>query len=280
MKGPYPPPYHILSDLGLQIDRRDGDLRVSLPVHEHLLDAGASLRAGILGVALDVFAGNLAVEAARPDWALTSELSLHRLAPISEGTLVVTGYALRAGRTQVVIEATARSEGGGSGDPVRNAFGTIGFTRVPRRADTPDSPGSPGSPGDSPDVFHFGDPGARLDAPLLDAIGMRELDAAAGRLEIPLTPYVKNSVGGLQGGVVTSLVDAAAAAAGAALFAAPACVEDFATRFLALGRGGPIRSHATLLRRSDDTALFRIELRDAGQEDRLVTVATATVRAA
>jgi uncharacterized protein (TIGR00369 family) len=269
MTEPYPPPHHVLSDLGLQIDRRNGELRVRLPVHEPLLDDHGALRAGVLGMAFDVFAGNLAVDAARPDWALTSELTLHRLRPIGSGSVVVTGRALRAGRTQLLIEALARKEGDGNASL---ALCHIGFTRVARRPDTPESPSDP------PDVFHFGDPGARVTAPLLDAIGVSVMDVAAGRLELPLTPYVRNSVGGLQGGAVVTLVDAAAAAAASTVLGGKASVDDLATRFLALARAGPVRSHAEVLRHGDGSALLRIELRDAGQDDRLVTVATALAR--
>lgn len=268
MTAPYPPPHHVLSDLGLQIDRRDGALRVEMPVQEAGLDAGGGLRAGLLGVAFDVFAGNLAVDAARPDWALTSELALHRLAPLAKGALVVTGRALRSGRTQLVVEADTSDAAGGR----RCASGTIGFTRVPRREDTPQPPDDP------PDVFRFGDPERRLAGPLLETLGVREIDGAEGRLEMPLSDYVRNSVGGLQGGVVTCLVDAAAAAAGSHLLGAPACVEDLAVRFLALAREGPVCARATLLRRRGDEGLLRVELRDAGQDDRVVSVATASAR--
>jgi acyl-coenzyme A thioesterase PaaI-like protein len=264
----YPPPHHVLSDLGLQIDRTGGELAVRLPVTPYLLDAAGTLRAGVLGVVFDVFAGNLAVDSARPDWALTSELSLHALRPIEKGTLVVTGRALRAGRTQLVIETEARCDASGA---ALCALGHIGFTRVERRADTPESPVDP------PDVYTFGDAGASLDVPLLEALGVRPAtgpDAAPGRLELPLSDYVRNSVGGLQGGAVVSLADAAATHAAGPGSAA----RDVAVRFLALGREGPIRTEPAVLRRGDGEMLLRVALHDRGQDDRLVSVATATVR--
>ena len=183
---------------------------------------------------------------------------------------VVSGRALRAGRTQLVIEAEARDDGGGP--PL--ALGHIGFTRVARRDDTPESPSDP------PDVYSFGDAGVMLDEPLLEALGVVVIDASAGRLELPLSPYVRNSVGGLQGGAVVTLVDAAATAAAGARLGAPATVEDLSVRFLALGRGGPVRSSAAVLRENGDALLLRIELRDVGQDDRLVAVATAIAKAA
>ncbi|MGH0029610.1 MAG: hypothetical protein ACQGVC_07460 [Myxococcota bacterium] len=268
----YPPPHHLLSDLDFEVDRSGGDLQVRLPVTPALLDAAGSVRAGVLGLALDVFAGGLSVEAAAPDWALTSELTLHALRPCGAGRLVVTGRALRAGRTQRVVEARVHEAGRDA--PV--AIGHVGFARVPRRDDTPPSPEEPGG------VYTFGDGGTPLAGSLADALGIRRVDAAgdAGALEIPVAPYVQNSVGALQGGVVVTLIDAAACAAGEHDLAAPVVAVDVGTRYLALGRAGPVRSETELLRRDADEALYRVALRDVGQQDRLIDVGTARVRRA
>ena len=266
VNAPYPPPHHLLSDLGLEIDRRGGDLCVRLSVSEPLLDASGAVRAGVLGLALDVFAGTVAVDAARPDWALTSELAVHRLAAGGGDRLEVRGRVLRSGRTQLLVEADVR------GDDVAVAFGQIGFTRVPRRDDTPDPPR------DDQSVFRFGPGGAQLAEPLLDALHVVVRDEPGGELELPLSPYVRNSVGGLQGGVTTVLADAAASAAAASRLGPSARVEELSTRYLALGREGPVRSRVRALRASDGEALLRVELRDAGRDDRLVAVAVASAR--
>ena len=52
---------------------------------------------------------------------------------------------------------------------------------------------------------------------------------------------------------------------------------DLSVHFLALGREGPVRSRASLLRHDGNGALFSVELRDAGHEERLAAVATARV---
>jgi uncharacterized protein (TIGR00369 family) len=113
--------------------------------------------------------------------------------------------------------------------------------------------------------------------PFHQAIGLRVLDAASGALEIPLAPYVVNSVGALQGGVVVALADASAEHAGRALLGREVATSDLSVHYLALGREGPLYTRAALLRRDADAALFSIELRDAGQDGRLAAVATARV---
>ena len=90
-------------------------------------------------------------------------------------------------------------------------------------------------------------------------------------------PYVLNSVGALQGGLVVALADASAECAGRALLGREVATCDLSVHFLALGREGPFRTRARLLRRERDAALFSVELRDMGQDERLGAVATARV---
>lgn len=267
---PYPPPRHLLRDLDLSVDRRGGAPEVRLPVLPGLLDAAGSVRAGALGLALDVLGGAISIQAAQPDWALTSDLSLWLLRPCAGGSVCVRGQALRAGRTQLVVEAEIRAETGEEAAPL--AHGQLGFTRVPRRDDTPPVPEEPG------DVHSFGAGAPRLAVPLLEALRLSALDPAEGRVELPLGDYVTNSVGGLQGGVVTMLLDAAAVAAGDALLGGPTAVADLSVRYLALSRVGPARTRARCLRSDAREALLRVEVLDAGQQDRLASVGTARVR--
>ena len=46
---------------------------------------------------------------------------------------------------------------------------------------------------------------------------------------------------------------------------------------LPIGRHGPLRTRVRVLRSTRDEALLRVESRDARAEDRLCTLATATV---
>jgi uncharacterized protein (TIGR00369 family) len=259
--GDYPPVHHLLRDLRLAIERRDGALRITAPVVPQLFDSAGAVACGALGVAVDVYGGNHAIFDAAPDWALTAALSLQRLRACTAGPLVVSGRALRAGRTQIVIEAVVHDA-----RPGPHAVGRMTFSRIPRREDTPAAPETPAP------SLSFATEDSRLDRPLHAALGLRIENAAEGRAVLDLTPYVRNSVGGLQGGVVVALVEAAAEAAARA-HVPESSVLDLDVQFLALARGGPIRAHATRLRAVGPTALWRVEVFDAGQQDRLTSVA-------
>ena len=64
---------------------------------------------------------------------------------------------------------------------------------------------------------------------------------------------------------------------GAARLGRPVATRDLSVHFLAIGRVGPMRTRAWLLRETGEALLLRVEARDAGAEDRLCTIATATV---
>jgi acyl-coenzyme A thioesterase PaaI-like protein len=264
----YPPPQHLYRDIHLAVDQRAELPIVRVPVVPHLLGPGGGVRTGVLCVALDVFGGNLAVEAAAPDWALTAQLELHVLAPLRAGVITVTGRPLRAGKTNLVAEAWIRA---GDGDGPACAAGRLTFTRVPARGGEPPRARRGGL------LYEFAEGNEELRVPFPDAVGLRVRDAAAGDVEIALVPYVHNSVGALQGGMVVALAEASAEHAGRALLGGDAVTTDISLHFLALGKQGPIRSRATLLRRDADSALFSVSLHDAGQDDRLASVATARV---
>lgn len=155
------------------------------------------------------------------------------------------------------------------GAPV--AVGRLTFTRVPARG------GEPPRERRSGQLYAFAEGNEKLTAPFLEAVGLRVLDAEAGAVEIALVPYVHNSVGALQGGLVVALADLAAENAGRALLARDVVTTDLSVHFLALGREGPVRSRASLLRHDGTGALFSVELREAGHEERLAAVATARV---
>jgi acyl-coenzyme A thioesterase PaaI-like protein len=268
----YPPPRHFLRDLHLEVDQRGELPVVRVPVVPELQGPGGAVRAGVLAVALDVFGGNLAVEAAAPDWALTALLELHVLAPLREGVIAVTGHPLRAGRTSLVAEARIDAGEAASREAgAARASGRMSFTRVPTRGGEPPRARRGGL------LYSFAEGDEKLRAPFHEAIGLRVLDAAAGELELDLAPYVVNSVGALQGGLVVALASAAAEQAGRALLAREVASSDLCVHFLALCRAGPLRARAARLRHDDGAALFSVELCDAGQEDRLCAVASARV---
>lgn len=267
MAADYPPPHHLLRDLRVEIVRRAGGVAVRAPAAPGVCGPGGGVGAGALGVVLDVLGGNLAIEAVRPDWALTSSLELHRLRPTRGDAIEATGRPLRAGRTQVVVDAEVAGPDGPA------AVGSITFTRIARRDETPEY-AAPES-----ERTAFAREGSGLDGPLREALGIRTLDPAAGALEMDVVPYVRNSVGALQGGALVALVVEAASAAAAPVLRGAAQAEclDLRVHFLALGREGPIRSRTALLARGPGDARLRVDLVDAGQDGRLVASAFARV---
>jgi acyl-coenzyme A thioesterase PaaI-like protein len=90
---------------------------------------------------------------------------------------------------------------------------------------------------------------------------------APGVVEIERTPFVLQAAGSLQGGVVAVLGELAAES----LTGSP--VLDLDVRYLSAVRVGPGRATATEL----GGGLVRVEVRDAGRDDRLTAIVAARV---
>jgi acyl-coenzyme A thioesterase PaaI-like protein len=103
---------------------------------------------------------------------------------------------------------------------------------------------------------------------LLEAIGCEEVRAERGLTRTPLTPYVRNSFGAMNGGVVAALVEAAAVA-----LTDGGEVHDLAIHYLAQGRTGPIETRGRLLRSDPTRRTARVEVVDLGEEERTMAVA-------
>jgi acyl-coenzyme A thioesterase PaaI-like protein len=93
-------------------------------------------------------------------------------------------------------------------------------------------------------------------------------------------PRVRNSLGALNGGLLTATIDAACADAASTILGRPAASVELHTAFLELGRVGPVQARAVVL---DDTdaahdlgrATLSVEVVDRGNDDQLLTHATA-----
>ncbi len=265
----YPPARHVLRDLGLWSEAGAEPPCAGIPVTPALFGATGACSAGALGVLVDAVAGGAALRAAPTSWIATSDMRLHWLAPVRGGELVARARPLRSGRTNIVLEVEVHAE------DALVAHAAVAFSRLEAQGEYQQRPR-----GERLGRVAFAAEGAGFERPWGEAMGVRVRDAAAGAVELALGPYVGNSLGGLQGGVAVALLDLAAEAAGLAWLGRPVATRDLAVHFLAIGRAGPLRTRATLLRRSQGEALLRIESRDAGADDRLCTVATATVGAA
>jgi acyl-coenzyme A thioesterase PaaI-like protein len=213
-----------------------------------------------------------------PDWLATADLTVQLVGPVVGPSVEARGSLVRRGRTTLVVEAlvvpvdedgTDLVIDGRTPDPV--AWASMTFAVLPAR--NPDS--SVQQAAELPTRWAFG--GGGLDLPILDALPVTVLDAAAGALSVPARPYLHNSFGAVQGGVMALLCEAAGATAltaargdgGSAMV-----VTDLQIAYLALGRVGPIASAVRVLEPgADGRAAAVVELRDAGADGRLCTVA-------
>ena len=266
MPGDYPPADHVLRDIGLWSDPSSDPPIAGLPVQPAICGVTGACSAGALAVLLDVVAGVGALRAAEAGWVATSDLHLHWLRPVRSGDLVASTHALRSGRTSVVLEVNVEL----AGEPV--AYGALGFARLEARGELQTRPRA-----ERAGRFECGVPSSGFDRPWAQHMGVRIRDASAGVVELPVTPYVGNSLRGLQGGISVALLDFAAEAAGTALLGPGVATRDLAVHFVAIGRKGPLRTGVQLLRRDGGGALFRVESRDLGADGLLCVLGSARV---
>ncbi len=98
---------------------------------------------------------------------------------------------------------------------------------------------------------------------------------AAGVIELPLSEYVVNSMGAIQGGMVAAAADAAAEHALHAACGGPVEIVDLQITYLALAKVGPIRTRTRVLSATTEFGTAHVEIVDTGAAERLTTVARA-----
>lgn len=234
-------------------------LVVSSTPRAHELHHGI-LRLSVLAFLVDVSAG-VTLDTDPDAWTFTTDLSL-RMRPVpapasvsASTTLLREGKRSAHGLVHVV-------DGGGA----EVAAGAIGFAHVPRK------PGDPPKPIVSPQAVaeRFSD-AERLGAPLREEAGIVVLDAAAGVVEIAVTPDVCNPAGTLQGAMVALVAEAATEDLVAARLGGPVVVTDIDLRYLMQSGTGPVRSRCRPLGDAPDAPL-EVQLVDTAT-DRVTTLA-------
>jgi len=278
----YPPPDHILRDLGIRVDVPSASTAVArLPWTPQVAGADGGVRAGVLAVLVDLAAGAAAVRVLHPDWMATADLVVQLGRPAIGSWVEARAEVVRRGRTTLVVEAGVLAGDGDGRGPAggrRVGMGTVTMAVLPARRDGPGPPGDPTFPSRS----EFGADG--LTRPLAEVVGVRTVEEASGRLSMPVVPYVHNSFGAAQGGVMALLGELAAlgalgAGAGPAGLPPAGTVTDLEVAYLALGRVGPIVSEARVLASSGGGGRAVVELFDAGADGRLTTRCNVAVAA-
>lgn len=262
----YPPDVHLLADLGVEIDADEERTAARIPVTPELLGPDGGVHAGVIATLVDIVGGVIAVRVLHPDWMATADMSLQVVRPATGPVLEAQGTVVRHGRTTLVLEVFV-FDVPDDGEPV--AWSTLTFAVLPRAADAPEPDDLPGLPRRSV----FGP--AQLAVHVLEAVSIADAGGAEG-MTMPVGDYVRNTIGGLQGGVVALFAEVAGARAVAAALGTgrPSVAVELQVSYIALGRVGPMVARVRSVTADPTTGSGRgvVELRDAGADDRLTTV--------
>ena len=263
--GAYPPHRHVLRDLGLESHGGDGiTARAWIEVTDHTRGPSGLTHPGALATLVDAVGGGLAATAARPDWIATADLTLHLIPRPEVHRVGAEARVLRKGRTTVVIEVDLTTE---TGDEL--GLATMTFAILARREGNPVITGA--------GITHttMAIPGSGFREPLEHATGLTNMDRAAGCVILPLTDYVRNTLGAVQGGMMAMTAAAAAERALTSAIGHSINVVDLQVTYLALAKVGPVATRATVLASSPTTGTVDVELMDTGADDRVTTIVRA-----
>jgi acyl-coenzyme A thioesterase PaaI-like protein len=201
------------------------------------------VRASVLATMADVYTGVLAGAAVSPRTALTVDLTLRILGDVGAERYDVVARVLRSGQRTTVAEAEFFNPQTGE----LMAFSHATFMASPRPQDLINLPRAHVSVG-------------TMQRPIAEELGI--VVSAPGEAEVVRGAYVNQPTGTIQGGVLAVLAEVAAESLTSRR------VVDIELRYLSAIRVGPARAVARSL--NDETV--RVEVRDAGNEDRLTTV--------
>lgn len=247
---------HVLQDLGWVVTRAadDADALVgsaTVTPEMHVPGTG-QLRLSILAAWADVVAGHLAAFTIHPRVPVTLELDVHLFVPPpGAGTVSGVGRIVKAGRSVFVASVDFSAE---NGDPI--GFAAASFMPAPDARLTIDVPLSvdrpPATPAPAPLAVPFAErAGCAVRGPGVAVLGHSEESLNASNT--------------LNGGLI------ALACEEAALSLSPGTtLASLDLRYLQPVRVGPAVAEAQVRH-----GLGRIEVRDAGNENRLCVVATS-----
>ena len=236
------------------------------------IDVGKCLRGptdlphpGALATLVDAVGGGLAATAARPDWIATADLTMHVVPCPGVTRVQASGRVLRAGRTTVVIEVDITSS---EGDALGMA--TMTFAILPRRDGNPVI-----DPVGATRRTTMARPDSGFTQSLETTTGLRVIDDATGAVQLPLTDYVRNTLGAVQGGMMAMTAAVAAEHAMSTAAGTHIDVVDLQVTYLALAKVGPVASTVRILDNQPDFATAHVELTDAGADGRVTTIVRA-----
>ena len=237
--------------------------RVHLEPYPQLCANGV-VRISVWVLMADMMGGWEAESHAANDWVFTTDLSVR--APILRTPKRVEGTAsaLRIGKGNVAAEVTMHDDTG-----ELFAYSHVGFIRMPRR------PTDPPKPIMTESAQKWGQR-KLLTSLLAEAAGAQVIDPVMGHVEVALDDTLRNPAGAMQGAMVALVGELAAEELAAHHLGGPHVVTDIDIRFLAMGRVGPVYSRAAFVG-PPSLGSIRVELRDRGNADRLMSAILARV---
>jgi acyl-coenzyme A thioesterase PaaI-like protein len=208
----------------------------------------------------DVLIGLLASHQTAPRISITTDLSVHMVGEMPvDGELRLGSRLGKVGRSMTVGETEVHCAR--TGELIAVAIGT--FQASPRPQDVADPSFRTMIQRPAPDV---------VEPTLAAQVGIRV--PGPGFAELDMRPDLLNATESLQGGLVALIGEVAAQSAAEASLGKPAVVDSLEVHYLAAARAGPFQARARLL--SPDVA--RVEVRDPGRENRLVSLIIAGTR--
>jgi acyl-coenzyme A thioesterase PaaI-like protein len=269
-----------ISDLDITTEQLSAtSARSMAPVTDAVRDASGAAGLGYLVGLVDVNTAMVGLCASQPDWTATADLMLHEAAPLVDGPTILESHLTRAGSRLIVVgvdiyDGAGLTDMDDLGDPIaltRVATGLVTFARVPASTSSASATWDPMS---TIGVRRHPERVGGLPVePLLSRIGLTVVDTASGVVELANSPYVQNSRGRINGGVLGMVFQGAAEAA------APGYAgSDIHIHYLASARVGPLRTETVVLREVDDHLVCRVMSMDAGADDLIVAQATVTLQ--
>ena len=242
---------HVLLDLGWATTRSGDELHGSAPIVDEMHVPGTEhLRTSILATWADTLAGLLVVDAISPRVPVTLELDIHLFRPApGSGVVHGVGRIVKSGRSVIVAGVDFTDDDGG---PI--GFGAASFMAAPDTSVVFTSPTS---------VDHPIAERSRLEVPFAERAGCER--QSPGVAVLARSDQVFNASDTVNGGLI-----ALTAEEGALSLSPGASLASLGLRYLQPVRIGPAVAEAEV---SD--GLGRIEVRDAGNDNRLCVLATS-----
>lgn len=227
--------HSVPSRLGTSAHYEDGVFTMSLEPTAEVLHHGI-VRASAVAFLIDALAG-ITLDQDGGAWTLTTDLSM-RMRPVpAPARLLATNTIVRQGRRSATSTVDVVDDAG-----ALVATAAIGFAKIPRKEGDPPKPTV--SFEDAARIFQDR---PTLDLPLRAAAGLRSIDAAAGVVEVDVTPALQNPAGTLQGAMVALVAECAVEDLATERSGHPHVVTDLDLRYLTKTAAGPVRSSCTVL---------------------------------